>query len=135
MEKIQFDSGVRTFRVNGKGKLTFSPSDPNVYARFQEMGEKLPQLEEMLQQHQEGDTLSLMTLADRELKKRLSWVFPGNDFEEIFSGIHLLAVTKSGKTVLENFLDALTPILCQGAEQCAKSYAQVASDKACARRS
>jgi len=134
MEKIQFDSGVRTYRVNGKGVLTFNPADPNLYARFASAGEKLPEMEKTLFQQAEGDMLSGLQAADRELKGLLSWVFPGNDFGEIFDGVNLLAVTQSGKTVMENFLDALTPILCQGAESCAEGYAKTAMDKAAARR-
>ncbi len=134
MEEMQFDSGLRTYRVNGKGTLTFNPADPNLYARFQALGESLPEIAEMLELQETEDILSLMATADGELKKRLNEVFPGNDFEALLSGVNLLAVTQSGKTVLENFLDALAPILCQGAEMCAESYAQEAVKKAGARR-
>ena len=41
MEKIQFDSGVRSYRINGGGILRFNPGDPNLYSRFLEAGEKL----------------------------------------------------------------------------------------------
>ena len=126
MENLQFDSGVRTYRVNGGEKLTFNPSDPNLYSRFRQAEEKLLEMEKAMEQ-QEGDVLQVMLEMDQELKKLFTWVFPGNDFEKIFDGIHLLAVTKTGKTVLENFLEALTPILCQGAESYASALADAAS--------
>ena len=134
MEKMQFDSGVERFRVNGGGVLTFHPADPNLYARFHQMGSRLTEIEKMLDRQEGQDVLTLMALADRELKKELNGVFPGNDFENLLAGVNLLAVTKNGKTVLENFIDALTPILCQGAEMCAEHYAQEAASKAQGRR-
>lgn len=134
MEKIQFDSGMQRFRINGDGVLTFNPADPNLYARLQNMGQRLMQMEQMLSAHEGQDTLTLMTLADGEMKKELNAVFPGNDFETLLSGVNLLAITGDGKTVLENFIDALTPILCDGAEKCAQHYANAAITQAQTRR-
>ena len=133
MEKLQFDSGVRTYRVNGGQCLCFNPCDPNLYARFQEAEEKLRQLEEGLSQNGE-DVVSTVQQMDKDLKKLLAWVFPGNDFEKILFGVNLLAVTKTGKTVLENFLEALSPILCEGAESFAQTIAGEADHGARSRR-
>ena len=134
MEKIQFDSGMQRFRINGNGVLTFNPADPNLYSRLQNMGARLPEIEQMLSGHEGQDVITLMALADREMKKELNAVFPGNDFETLLSGVNLLAITGSGKTVLENLIDALTPILCAGAEKCAQHYAREAMQQAQTRR-
>ena len=48
MEKIQFDAGQRSYRINGAGTLRFNPCDPNVYSRFLEAVEKLQAVEEEL---------------------------------------------------------------------------------------
>ena len=45
MEKIQFYSGVQSFRINGGEILRFNPADPNIYARFLEAGEKISTLQ------------------------------------------------------------------------------------------
>ena len=45
MEKIQFDSGVRSYRINGGQVLRFNPGDPNLYARFLDSLEELTALE------------------------------------------------------------------------------------------
>ena len=42
MEKISFDSGVKSYKINGTGVLRFNPGDPNVYARFLQAADKLP---------------------------------------------------------------------------------------------
>ena len=48
MEKISFDSGIKSFKINGNGVLRFNPSDPNVYARFLEAGDKMQEVEKAL---------------------------------------------------------------------------------------
>ena len=134
MEKLTFDTGLQSYRVNGGGVLKFNPGDPNLYARFMEAVEKIRDLETQLQQPQ-TEGLQAMCRLDKEMKEILGWVFgPGNDFEAIFSGVNLLAVTTSGQRVITNFLQALLPVLTQGAKRCAGQVAEEAVKKAKARR-
>ena len=63
--------------------------------------------------------LDLLVEADGKLKQKLGQVFPGNDFAAIFQGVNLLAVGSNGHQVIENFLQALEPILTPGAKRCA----------------
>lgn len=118
MEKLQFDSGVRAFQVNGGESLRFHPGDPNLYARLQAASEKLPEIQKSLSGE---DIPKMLAETDRQLKALLSEVFPGNDMEKLFDGVNLLAPTTTGKTVFENFIHALEPILSKGAESCARS--------------
>ena len=103
------DSGVQYFELPG-GILRFNPADPALFLRLEQLQEKLEQLpEEPLQ-------------ADEELKKLLSWVLgPTNDVDGALQGVSLLARGSNGKTVLENFMGALSPILEEGARQCAEN--------------
>ncbi len=126
MEKLPFDSGVRAFRVNGGESLRFNPGDPNLYARLQAASEKLPEIQKSLSGQ---DIPKMLAETDRQLKKLLNEVFPGNDMEKIFGGVNLLAPTGTGKTVFENFIDALEPILAKGAESCAKSLIKDSRDE------
>ncbi len=142
MEKIQFDSGVRSYRLNGGSLLRFNPSDPNVYARFLEAADKFHQVEqEMTQRAQsvpEDDgaaVVSLLQEADKQMKQVLSWVFgQENDFDKILGGINLLAVAGNGERVITNLLSAIQPVLIQGAENCAREKEAAAVEKAKARR-
>lgn len=142
MEQIQFDSGIRQYRINGGQILRFHPADPNIYARFSQAVQKLGDLEKSLTQQaqtlQEGDSVGLLELlekADRELKALLNWVFgPGNDFDTLLGGVNLLAMTTNGKRVIDNLLQALEPVLLQGAEDCADRAAQEALSRAGERR-
>ena len=130
MEKLIFDTGMKSFSVNDGGVLRFNPSDPNVYARFVEAAAKIQAIEDdMVKKAQsikaEGEeageaALTLMKEADQEMKKILGWVFGEiNDFEKIFAGVNLMAVGENGERVITNFISALLPIMQEGAQKCA----------------
>lgn len=138
MEKIQFDSGIRSYRINGSGVLRFHPGDPNLYARFLEAVEKFKALEQELTAEvvQEGQLLGCMQEADRKMKQLLGWVFgSGNDFDAILEGVNLLAVADNGERVITNLLQALEPVLLEGAKRCAAEKTRQAVQKAQDRRS
>lgn len=142
MEKISFDSGVKTYRINGTGVLRFNPGDPNVYARFLQAADKLQDVENTMVEDAkkigEADgagVVKLLNKADKEMKQVLSWVFgQENDFDKILGGVNLLAVAENGQRVVTNLLEALQPVLVAGAERCAQEKASDAVMKAKARR-
>lgn len=128
MEKLNFDTGIREFEINGCGVLRFNPADPNVYARLMEAGEKIKAAEADLvakasetKEADGGAVLQLLADADRQIKEVLRWVFgPENDFDQILGGVNLLGIGANGERVITNFLAALTPVIQAGAEDCAR---------------
>lgn len=137
MEEIQFDSGVREYRLGKGGILRFNPTDPNIYARFGEAADAIRQVEEDLQSHsgEETDLLRLMAEADRRAKEILSQVFGGeNDFDRILGGVNLLAVGENGERVITNLFAALLPIMQEGAELCIRGRVEQAVAEAAAER-
>ena len=129
MEKLQFDVGQRSYRINGSGILRFNPCDPNLYSRFMEAVEKLQAVETELTQQaetaQEQEILKLMCQADTKMKEILNWVFGGsNDFQKLLEGINLLAVAENGERVVTNLFAALEPVLVEGAKLCAAQRAK-----------
>ena len=143
MKKIQFDSGVKAYRINGTGVLRFNPGDPNVYARFLEAAQKIQNLEQELAQQAKAlegqengaQVVKLMAEADKQMKEVLGWVFGnGNDFDKLLGGVNLLAVAGNGERVVTNLFGALQPILVAGAEACAREKTEAALAKAKARR-
>ena len=143
MEKIQFDSGMREYRINGTGVLRFNPGDPNVYARFLEAAQKIQELEQDIARKakvpENGNSgtqaVKLMAEADRQMKDVLGWVFgKGNDFDEILGGVNLLAMAGNGERVVTNLFNALQPVLVAGAEACAREKTAQAVQKAKQRR-
>ena len=131
MEKIQFDSGVRSYRINGGVILRFNPGDPNLYSRFLEAAEKLQEAEKELTRQAETaqaqDIVKLMTQADEKMKNILGWVFgESNDFHKLLGGVNLLAVADNGERVVTNLFAALEPVLVEGAKRCAGQQAEKA---------
>ena len=142
MEKISFDSGIKSFKINGNGVLRFNPSDPNVYARFLEAGDKMQEVEKTLAEEAKqisssdgGAVVQLLNRADKNIKHILCWIFgQENDFDKILGGVNLLAVAENGERVVTNLLNALEPVLVAGAERCAQEKVETAVKKAQARR-
>ncbi len=123
MKKLSLDCGVQSYQV-GQGVLRFNPADPNVYARFLDALDKLTALEKELVCSGDGQAvIECLRKADIQVKGILQEVFPGNDMEQIFGGVNLLAVGSNGERVITNFVAALEPVLTQGARQCAKAEA------------
>ena len=133
MEKIQFDVGQRSYRINGGGILRFNPCDPNVYNRFLEAVPKLQMVEEELTgqtgEMQKEDIVKVLTRADEKMKGILNWVFGGdNDFHELLGGVNLLAVADNGERVVTNLFAALEPVLVDGAKRCAADLAKASRE-------
>lgn len=149
MEKLFFDSGIQEFQINNAGVLRFNPSDPNLFNRFLSAKDQLERIEARLvergaalsaEQNRDAgeESVRLMAEADKEVKAVLTDVFGReNDFDQIMSGVNMMAIGNNGERVLTNLLGALTPVLVAGAERCAKqriSEATVAAREARARR-
>ena len=123
MEKLNISIGIKRYQlVEGGALLSFNPGDPNVYARYMEMVPKIKAVEqEMAGKAKAADagekTLQLMRETDRRMKEILNQIFgKENDFDEILMGVNLMAVTEDGSRVINNVLDALTPIMNDGAK-------------------
>lgn len=128
MQTLNFDSGIREYKINDNGVLRFNPGDPNVYARFLEAAEKIQKIEDDMtakaaevKENDGAAVLHLLADADKQMKDVMNWVFgKGNDFNDIMEGVNLMAVATNGERVITNLLNALLPIIKQGAEACAQ---------------
>lgn len=129
MEKIQFDAGQRSYRINGGEILRFNPGDPNLYSRFLEAVEKLKDVEKELTDKaqtaaESREIVALMQETDGKMKQILNWVFgQPNDFHKLLGGVNLLAVADNGERVVTNLFAALEPVLVEGAKRCAGEQA------------
>ena len=144
MENITFDSGIRTYKINGSGVLRFNPADPNLYSRFFDAADKLREIEKELEEEGKnrgeeplnGEMIvRLMASADKKAKRILADVFDkGNDFDQVFGGVNVLAVAGNGERVITNFIEAIIPIIQEGAESCANMHIASAKKEAEAMR-
>ena len=132
MQELKIDTGVEEFRVNGRGVLRFNPADPNLYHRFFAAGKTLQQYDAELTAATEkcADAqagLALLREYDGKIKALLQEIFGAeNDFDAILDGVSLAGVGANGKRVVQNLLEALTPILRAGAEQRLQAVASAA---------
>lgn len=130
MEKLNISVGIKRYQlVEGGALLSFNPGDPNVYARYMDSLPKIKAVEqEMAGKAKAVDsnspdagekTLEIMRETDLRMKSVLNQIFgKENDFDEILCGVNLMAVTEDGNRVINNVLDALTPIMNAGAKSC-----------------
>lgn len=125
--ELNFDTGIKEFDVNGRHKLRINTSDQNMYFRVTSMMGELREIEkryiqkmaEISQCQTIEDQLSanakmysIMREIDLEVKAKLSFAFGNeNDFDEVFDGVNVMAVTSNGDSVLANFLNAIAPII------------------------
>lgn len=132
MHKLLVDTGVEEFEVNGRGVLRFNPGDPNIYHRFFAAREELAALDEELVRRsaelpgegQGGESLDLLAEYDRRVKELLNRVFGApNDFDLLLDGVNLAGVGANGRRVVENLLDALAPVLQEGARRTVQATA------------
>lgn len=143
MHKLLVDTGVEEFEINGRGVLRFNPGDPNIYHRFFAAREELAALDEELtrrsaelpQGEQDGASLELLAEYDHRVKALLNRVFGApNDFDLLLEGVNLAGVGGNGRRVVENLLEALAPILQEGAQRTVQGTAAEAVDRARAAR-
>lgn len=143
MHKLLVDTGVEEFEVNGRGVLRFNPGDPNIYHRFFAAREELAALDEELTrrtaelspERDAGTSLDLLADYDRRIKALLNRVFGApNDFDALLDGVNLAGVGSNGRRVVENLLEALTPVLQAGAQRTVQATAAGAVAEADAAR-
>ena len=126
--ELNIDTGVEEFSVNGRGVLRFNPADPNLYHRFFAAGKTLERYDAELtaalgqlggdEQQRAAAGLALLQDYDGRIKRLLGEIFGAeNDFDAILNGVNLAGVGANGRRVVQNLLEALTPILREGAER------------------
>lgn len=136
--KLNIDDGVIRLNINDNGVLCFNPGDFNLYNRFLELVQELPEIEKRyLNAHeaQEADADEISTARrelgsareiDSEVKKRLGDVFGGADFDKLLGGVNCMACGSNGEMVITNLLNALKPYLENGVKQHAERVAEKA---------
>ena len=124
MQNLTIDTGMKEYLINNRAVLRFNPSDPNLYHRFFAAAQKLDALDAELTEQlktlpaKPDDAraergLALLTDYDHRIKALLT----ENDFDKVLEGVNLAGTGANGKRVVQNLLDALTPILQDGAAQ------------------
>lgn len=120
--------------VEGAPPLHFSPSDPNVYARYFDALDAIKAVEKEaahkavgIDENDVAGRLRLMREADLQMKEILNGVFGcGSDIDKSLYGVNLLGTASNNKMVLENLLEHLSPIMVSGAKAIVGTEVQAA---------
>lgn len=132
MRKLTIDLGIEEFEIAPGKILRFNPADINLFDRFclamndiqAEEEEMEKKAKDMGEEASAEDLLRLLAETDSRIKKIFSGVFgTGNDFEDIFCGVNLMSVGTNDERVATNFINAVFPILEEGAKRAAKNMA------------
>lgn len=138
MQNLVIDTGMQEYLINERGVLRFNPGDPNLYHRFFAAAKQLDALDEELTGKlkalpKEPDParaeqgLALLRDYDARIKALLGEIFgPANDFDKLLEGVNLAGTGSNGKRIVQNLLDALTPILQDGAARHLQTTADAA---------
>ncbi len=138
MPTLSFDTGVKEYDVDGRAKLRFNPSDPELYARVLDFVDKSDEIEmryaalkEVMtgEMDEQGfpvggvEVVTKIRQLDRELKDTLADIFGhDNDFDAIFDHRSCLAVTDTGRNILNNFFEAIAPIILKSTPSAAGNW-------------
>lgn len=144
MELLNIDVGLKSYQlVEGGAPLIFNPSDQNVYARYVDAMDEIKAVEREMSAKAKAvtakddseeerakagaESLLIMRETDTKMKQILNGVFGrNNDFDEILCCVNLMAVTPDGDRVIVKVIDALTPIMHDGAKACAETEIKAA---------
>lgn len=119
--KIGINTGVKSIDIerNGEivGSISFSLSDPALLSRLKEVQNKALEIQQDSRLSElAGETENIEAVLDEaervdgEIRKTLDWAF-GSSVSDVVFGDSFTFTTYEGKTVLEQFLDGVMPLI------------------------
>ena len=120
MKQLTIDTGVEEFSVNGRACCASTPPTPTSTTGFLMRARPSRPWTKSWRRRpppcREGDAgteagLALLADYDGRIKALLTDIFGAeNDFDKVLGGVNLAGVGANGKRVVQNLLEALTPI-------------------------
>jgi len=110
MADIRFDTGLKTFDINGKCEATFAPTDmafiERVFTCLDNMDKKQGEYKKVADAASNTELFDLARQMDREAREEINAVFGFNICEPLFGTMNLFTVA-NGLPVWANFMLAL----------------------------
>ena len=129
-KSVVIDLGYQSYEIKSPdgevvGVIRINPSDPGLAGRWQKAEDVMErcraQIEaELAAGKSEIEIWPKALEASDEIKTAIDYVFGSKVSDIFFGGNSAFAITMSGKTVLENVLEALTPIVQSAIKTAAK---------------
>lgn len=126
MRSLDFDSGIRTFAVNGDecNLLKINVADANMMTRYESARERLDGIAAQFRESGDKPLSEMLSLGDRELRSLIDHIFGEGTSEHAFGRANCLSVVSGGKFLFEAFLEALTPEIMREVESFAAARAE-----------
>lgn len=110
MADIRFDTGLKTFDVNGKCEITFAPTDmafiEKVYTCLDNMDKKQGKYKEVAEAATNAEIFDLARKMDAEAREEINAVFGYDVCSPIFGHLNLFTVA-DGFPIWANFMLAI----------------------------
>lgn len=110
MADIRFDTGLKTFDVNGKCEITFAPTDmtfiEKVYTCLENMDKKQGKYKEVAEAATNAEVFDLARRMDAEAREEINAVFGYDVCSPIFGYLNLFTVA-DGFPIWANFMLAI----------------------------
>lgn len=104
---LSFDTGLVTYDINGKVKVTFNPTDSafveRLFKTFSELDAKQEQYKAEAQRATEREVFAIAQKRDAEMREMLDGVFGASVCSALFGDMNLYALA-DGLPVWANFL-------------------------------
>lgn len=109
MTSINFDTGIRTYVINGdeNNVIAVNIADANLMYRM-EKAEK--QIESILSNEMTPDAKTVYE-ADRQLKAVIDEAFNADISSHVFGGANCMSPVGNGDTLFESFFNAFIPVI------------------------
>lgn len=130
MKSINFDTGIRTYSLNGDetNVISINVADPNLEARIERAKTKIDSISDKFNDF--GNmTAEEKESTDKEVKKLIDDTFNSDISVHAFGETSCLALLASGKFLFESFFDAFVPVIMNDIEKVSKSFAEKSAER------
>ena len=108
MKELNFSTGVKTYTVNGKGEISFNPTDSNFVKRLYEGFESLDAKQEGYKSEIQNLTdkkeiFEFANARDKEMRDLIDTIFQQPVSEVVFEGLNVYALA-DGLPLWANFI-------------------------------
>lgn len=118
MKSINFDTGWKSYIVNDDESAIarINVSDLNLRDRISGF---LADMEQIRKEYEgkENSTPDDLKKLDKPMREKLNEAFGCDISTPAFGAVNCMSILTSGKTVMQSFLEALTPIIMQDVEE------------------
>lgn len=127
--QLSIDTGLKTYEIldtegNLTGTIRFNPADPGFAGRWQQAESKIREYRGKIDQlaasgAPESDQWPLLLEASDAIRQAFDHAFAAPVSQVFFGGNSVFAMTDSGRTVLENVLEGIGPVIGDALQQAA----------------